>query len=499
MFKCERMLVRPFCLLTVTLALVFSCVSISVCEAFANEVANSAATTQDDGSITQTVGPYTIPDSGTNLTVHITVNSEGTVTDTVLKFGPSGTDKTGNINATTLSTYKEYMSYAGITEEQITKIETEEGFTINFTGSFGFLFYGFSSLNDISGLSAWNTSAVNSMSYMFTGCSSLTNVEPLSNWDVSKVTLMSFMFAKCSSLKNIDPLANWDVSKVSSMDYMFARSGIESNYALNGWKPTSLVLADDMFADGTTGTDCLKKVDLTMFGYVPLDESGNLSYLMKSIFDEQKNIEYVILPSNVDVFNAITGQANNAYLTPAGHNTTSASYRYKCGSKILTVEKLKENWSEYAGKELQIVPAKTYQKESMHRLYNPNTGEHFYTSNTDERDHLKEVGWTYEGIGWTAPSDSYTPVYRLYNANAPGGDHHYTTSADERDACVKAGWTDEGIGWYSDDDESVSLYRQYNPNAQAGSHNYTVSQKENDDLVNLGWTAEGVGWYGLSE
>lgn len=39
----------------------------------------------------------------------------------------------------------------------------------------------------------------------------------------------------------------------------------------------------------------------------------------------------------------------------------------------------------------------------MHRLYNPNSGEHFYTATTNEKNHLVKVGWKYEGIGWTAP------------------------------------------------------------------------------------------------
>jgi hypothetical protein len=131
----------------------------------------------------------------------------------------------------------------------------------------------------------------------------------------------------------------------------------------------------------------------------------------------------------------------------------------------------------------------------MQRLYNPNSGEHFYTGNTNERDHLVRVGWRSEGTGWTAPKSSDTPVYRLYNPNA--GDHHYTTSAYERDSLVKAGWRYEGVGWYSSDSEAVPLYRQYNPNAKAGAHNYTTSKAENDYLVRVGWNAEGIGWYGV--
>ena len=131
----------------------------------------------------------------------------------------------------------------------------------------------------------------------------------------------------------------------------------------------------------------------------------------------------------------------------------------------------------------------------MHRLYNPNSGEHFYTGNTGEKDALVTFGWQYEGIGWKAPDISAKPVYRLYNENA--GDHHYTMNGGERDALVKVGWKYEGIGWYSDDNEEVPLYRQYNPNAVSGSHNYTTNKKENDALVKIGWIAEGIGWYGI--
>lgn len=140
--------------------------------------------------------------------------------------------------------------------------------------------------------------------------------------------------------------------------------------------------------------------------------------------------------------------------------------------------------------ELSVVP----ETMEMHRLYNPNTGEHFYTGNEAEKDALASLGWMYEGTGWKAPGRSYTPVYRLYNIYA--GDHHYTMNEKERDALIEIGWTDEGTGWYSDDDKGVPLYRQYNPNAAAGSHNYTANKKENDALVKMGWQEEGIGWYG---
>ncbi len=133
---------------------------------------------------------------------------------------------------------------------------------------------------------------------------------------------------------------------------------------------------------------------------------------------------------------------------------------------------------------------------SMYRMYNQHTGEHFYTKDINEKYSLITAGWKYEGVGWYAPKSSKTPVYRLYNPYVNGGDHYYTTSGNEKNKLVKAGWKYEGIGWYSDDNKKVPVYQQYNKYAKTGTHNYTTSKSENDKLVKAGWKAEGIAWYG---
>ncbi|EOH95300.1 C39 family peptidase [Enterococcus pallens] len=129
----------------------------------------------------------------------------------------------------------------------------------------------------------------------------------------------------------------------------------------------------------------------------------------------------------------------------------------------------------------------------MYRLYNPNSGEHFYTANGIERDQIVNAGWYYEGIGWSAPNGGQ-PVYRLYNANA--GDHHYTLDANERDHLKGVGWRYEGVSWYSPA-SGQPLYRLYNPNAKAGSHHYTLNGAERDHLQKVGWRYEGIAWYAI--
>jgi len=140
-------------------------------------------------------------------------------------------------------------------------------------------------------------------------------------------------------------------------------------------------------------------------------------------------------------------------------------------------------------------PAPEPAKGTLYRLYNPYSGEHFFTASGYERDAVVAAGWTYEGEAWTAP-ESGIPVYRLYNPYA--GEHHYTMSAFERDCLLSLGWNDEGTGWYSDEAESVAIYRLYNPYASSNGHHFTASAYERDCLVSLGWNDEGTGWYGLS-
>ena len=125
------------------------------------------------------------------------------------------------------------------------------------------------------------------------------------------------------------------------------------------------------------------------------------------------------------------------------------------------------------------------------RVYNPNSGEHHYTENVNERNHLVKVGWRNEGTAWETPSNG-ADVYRLYNPNN-GGDHHYTTNASERDAVIRAGWRYEGKAWKSGG--STPVYRLYNPNAKTGTHHYTLHAYEKNNLVKAGWRYEGIAFY----
>lgn len=134
----------------------------------------------------------------------------------------------------------------------------------------------------------------------------------------------------------------------------------------------------------------------------------------------------------------------------------------------------------------------------LYRLYNKNSGEHFYTSDYDEYLHLIEVGWKNENVAWNPPLQGEN-VYRLYNPNS--GEHFFTTNKEEYNQLEKSGWKQEGVAFYSYDKtktDAIPVYRLFNPNAKnAGSHHFTISGAEQMALVSAGWKDEGIAFYAV--
>lgn len=233
-------------------------------------------------------------------------------------------------------------------------------------------------------------------------------------------------------------LSGWDTSAVTDMSGMFFDCSSLTQLDLNGWDTSAVTYMDNMFIECTA----LSKIRYSQSAINILSQ----------------------LPLQDGWYQDNEGPVSIANLPVVESGKTALLTRSK--SSV-----------------------------SMHRLYNPNSGEHFYTAADNEKNHLVSVGWKYEGEGWKAPEKSNAPVYRLYNSNA--GDHHYTLNEKEKDALVKLVWNYEGIGWYSDENKTVPLYREYNPNAKAGSHNYTPNKAEHNFLTSNGWKDEGIAWYGL--
>ena len=160
------------------------------------------------------------------------------------------------------------------------------------------------------------------------------------------------------------------------------------------------------------------------------------------------------------------------------------------------------NYNEVTGSyKITIIDKEIIEASNIYIMYNPNSGEHLFTSKEGEYDKLEKVGWKKEGTAfyaYTTEVEDSVAIYRVYNPNAIGGDHHYTKSLGEVNKLVKAGWKKDNQGkpvFYAKGD--VVVYKLYNKGN--GRHHYTRKKAENDKLVKLGWIGEGIAWYATIE
>ena len=130
---------------------------------------------------------------------------------------------------------------------------------------------------------------------------------------------------------------------------------------------------------------------------------------------------------------------------------------------------------------------------SMYRMYNPNTGEHFYTGSMAERQTLEVAGWKFEGIGFTFPANTGAPVYRMFQPST--GEHLYTMDEAEVAALLAQGWNKEGVAFNSATSSEVAQYRLHNPNVSVGAYHFTSSAEERNVLLAAGWEDQGIGFY----
>ena len=139
--------------------------------------------------------------------------------------------------------------------------------------------------------------------------------------------------------------------------------------------------------------------------------------------------------------------------------------------------------------------------QKVYRLYNVDTGEHFFTVSYDEFNRFTmnynyqfhKYDWKSEGEAWYAGTTG-TPVYRIHNPK--GGDHYYTTSFAEAKADVQKGWKWDNSGkpvFYSKG--KLPVYVAFNPHAKIGAHNYTTSLAEQKTLLSKGWKYGKIAWY----
>ena len=134
----------------------------------------------------------------------------------------------------------------------------------------------------------------------------------------------------------------------------------------------------------------------------------------------------------------------------------------------------------------------------VRRLYNPNNGDHVYTTDPTEVAALLKAGMEDEGTLGVAP-EGYGVLYRF--ANADTGQHLWTDDYVEAKDLLRRGenlsdgtrhgWQYEGEAMvvHEGDQGAVKMHRLYREGAP---HLLTADRNEIDSLVADGWKDEGV-------
>lgn len=144
---------------------------------------------------------------------------------------------------------------------------------------------------------------------------------------------------------------------------------------------------------------------------------------------------------------------------------------------------------------------------TAYRFYNSQTGAHFYTVNTTERDNIiaNLRQFQYEGPAFLASAvaaQGLSQVHRFYNTQT--GVHFYTISISEKNLIQQTlpQYQYEGVAYYASKVTGTALtpLHRFYVNTR-GFHFYSNNQAETDAIRNNPATAhyvyEGVGYYVL--
>lgn len=138
--------------------------------------------------------------------------------------------------------------------------------------------------------------------------------------------------------------------------------------------------------------------------------------------------------------------------------------------------------------------------DAVFRFYDTSTGNHFYTTSSNEKAQIDAnlPAFRYEGIQWGAP-ETGPEVYRFFDVITK--DHFFTISASERDSIIASPsqeYVYEGVAFHAygagngdlnGASGAVTLERFYNK--ITGVHHFSANA---DETVSIKSGAQGPGW-----
>ena len=211
------------------------------------------------------------------------------------------------------------------------------------------------------------------------------------------------------------------------------------------------------------------------------------------LVDKLRDMEKYVTITKEDGSGYIEGKDQSSF-TADSFNQYVSDYqdydaaKYPEGSVADVTAKI-EKLAEIQAKLVETSPNLVY------RAYNPNNGDHYFTTNKGLYDGLVKLGWRAEGTPYAAISAAEaksrahvfgTAIYSAYNPNTG---EHLLTSETEANALAQVGWKNEGVYFYAPQGATEGVYRLYNPNTNGPAHVYTGTT-EYKDLVKIGWRGE---------
>ncbi len=206
-------------------------------------------------------------------------------------------------------------------------------------------------------------------------------------------------------------------------------------------------------------------------------------YAYKDAVDNYVDTSFLEINSGNSGGPIFTGSGND--VSVVGIVSTSAAAASVAGHESWLTSNIASN-DVYMDTTTTTTPVVTTVENAIYRFYNTDTGTHFYTASSAERDSViaNASSFSYEGVAFLSANSStdlssLVNVYRFYNTQT--GTHFYTASETEREDVTNnnAAFVYEGIAYqaYAGDTASnTALYRFFN--TETGNHFYTAFDAE---------------------
>lgn len=176
------------------------------------------------------------------------------------------------IDANNLDTSNIYDFSYGFYNNRLTDVSGVSDWDTSMLNTTNGMFYG-NSISDLNPIKHWNMSRIISTNYMFNG-NQISDLTPVANWDLADVNDISGMFQN-NRIIDLTPLKNWDTKNVNNMSFLFFGNQISDLTPLASWNTANVTNFAYMFYNNQIS-------DLTPLANWQTGKGANFSSMFQS-------------------------------------------------------------------------------------------------------------------------------------------------------------------------------------------------------------------------